>query len=557
MVRLYERHRVRETEELDGIWRFSMVGTDKVYEMAVPGCWEQHPDFPGYRGKGIYSREIYSKRRGNIRLVFKGVSHTADVYFDGVKVIHHYNAYTPFSTVVKNVTAGVHQIRVEVDNTFGEHSALHIPNDYYTYGGITRPVSMETVSDVYIEHVHFTPSISAGVWNARIEASVVNLSAERQTVEVRCTLAGYVMSERAEIHGGGRAFVVFEREFDCVKPWSPKNPELYLLETVVCLNGVALDDLIERIGFRTVEIRGSEVYLNHERVYFLGFNRHEDYGGVGCAIPLQLMTHDMDLLQDMGANAVRTCHYPNDERFLDLCDERGILVWEENHARGLTLENMQNPNFEQQCGDCIREMIENHYNHPAIVIWGILNECASETKEGRRMYQKQYEQIRSMDGTRPVTSATCRHFTDICLDLPDIVSFNMYSGWYQDCSIEERNQQELEWIRQSGGDGKPVIVSEVGAGAIYGYRDRSRCKWSEERQADLIRDSLDVYMNDKNITGIFIWQFADCRVTEEGGWFASRAKCHNNKGILDEYRRPKMAYDAVKEMFETARDRLV
>ena len=366
-----------------------------------------------------------------------------------------------------------------------------------------------------------------------------------------------VMSERAEIHGGGRAFVVFEREFDCVKPWSPKNPELYLLETVVCLNGVALDDLIERIGFRTVEIRGSEVYLNHERVYFLGFNRHEDYGGVGCAIPLQLMTHDMDLLQDMGANAVRTCHYPNDERFLDLCDERGILVWEENHARGLTLENMQNPNFEQQCGDCIREMIENHYNHPAIVIWGILNECASETKEGRRMYQKQYEQIRSMDGTRPVTSATCRHFTDICLDLPDIVSFNMYSGWYQDCSIEERNQQELEWIRQSGGDGKPVIVSEVGAGAIYGYRDRSRCKWSEERQADLIRDSLDVYMNDKNITGIFIWQFADCRVTEEGGWFASRAKCHNNKGILDEYRRPKMAYDVVKEMFETARDRLV
>lgn len=173
------------------------------------------------------------------------------------------------------------------------------------------------------------------------------------------------------------------------------------------------------------------------------------------------------------------------------------------------------------------------------------------------MYQKQYEQIRSMDGTRPVTSATCRHFTDICLDLPDIVSFNMYSGWYQDCSIEERNQQELEWIRQSGGDGKPVIVSEVGAGAIYGYRDRSRCKWSEERQADLIRDSLDVYMNDKNITGIFIWQFADCRVTEEGGWFASRAKCHNNKGILDEYRRPKMAYDVVKEMFETARDRLV
>ena len=165
------------------------------------------------------------------------------------------------------------------------------------------------------------------------------------------------------------------------------------------------------------------------------------------------------------------------------------------------------------------------------------------------MYQKQYEQIKSLDSTRPTTSATCRHFTDICLDLPDIVSFNMYSGWYKDCPIGERNDQEIDWIRKSGGEGKPIIVSELGAASIYGYRDRSRCKWSEERQADLIRDSLEIYMNDENITGVFIWQLADCRVTEEGEWFKSRARCHNNKGVLDEYRRPKEAYDVVKELF--------
>lgn len=179
-----------------------------------------------------------------------------------------------------------------------------------------------------------------------------------------------------------------------------------------------------------------------------------------------------------------------------------------------------------------------------------MNECAAETDEGRRMYKKQYEQIRSMDTTRPTTSATCRHFTDICLDLPDVVSFNMYSGWYKDCPIDERNDQEIEWIKSSGGDNKPIIVSELGAAAIYGYRDRSRCKWSEERQADLIRDNLEVYMNDDRITGVFIWQFADCHVTEEGEWFATRARCHNNKGIVDEYRRPKMAYDTVKELFK-------
>lgn len=100
---------------------------------------------------------------------------------------------------------------------------------------------------------------------------------------------------------------------------------------------------------------------------------------------------------------------------------------------------------------------------------------------------RQYAQIRSLDSSRPTTSATCRHLKDICLDLPDIVSFNMYSGWYKDVSIEETNERELDWIQKSGGNGKPVIVSEFGAAAIYGFRDRSHCKWSEERQADIIQ----------------------------------------------------------------------
>ncbi|MGN0162036.1 MAG: glycoside hydrolase family 2 protein [Candidatus Ornithomonoglobus sp.] len=549
MIRLFETHRIRNVQELDGIWDFKAEGIDKQYHLPVPGCWEQHPDFMQYRGKGIYTRKVYVRKSGNIRLEFKGVSHSADVYFNGEKITHHYNAFTPFSTVIKNVEKGEHEIRVEVDNSFGEHSALHIPNDYYTYGGITRPVALEHIADAYIKNVHFTPYQKDGIWNAKIEVLVCNLSDAEISVEAKSSLDKFEMSATVNIGAASEETIVFEPEFDRVTQWSNEKPNLYMLNTTLSVNGETIDDLIERVGFRTVEVRDDKIYLNGERIYLKGFNRHEDYAVDGCAVTLQHMVQDMDLMQDMNANAVRTCHYPNDERFLDLCDERGIFVWEENHARGLVLSDMQNPNFEQQCEDCIREMIENHYNHPSIVIWGILNECASETEEGREMYKKQYAQIKSMDLSRPTTSATCRHFKDICLDLEDIVSFNMYSGWYKNCTIDERNDQEIEWIKKSGGDNKPIIVSELGAAAIYGYRDRSHCKWSEERQADLIRDNLEVYMHDDRITGVFIWQFADCRVTEEGEWFATRARCHNNKGIVDEYRRPKTAYDTVKEMF--------
>lgn len=546
MIRLFEQHRIIESKELDGMWNFKAKG--KEYQMPVPSCWEQHPDFLSYRGKGEYSKSVYVKNDGNVRLEFKGVSHTADVYFDGEKIAHHYNAFTPFSAVIKNVRKGEHEIKIEVDNTFGEHSSLHIPNDYYTYGGITRPVVYEQVEDVYIKNIHFTPKFQNGKWSAKIEVSIGSLSDTAINVGVKSALAGIEMNKEVSIDTD--TTVVFEQEFDNVKAWSQDEPNLYMLNTVLSIDGKETDDLIERVGFRTVEVRNTKIYLNGEEIYLKGFNRHEDYAVDGCAVTLQHMVQDMDLMQDMNANAVRTCHYPNDERFLDLCDERGIFVWEENHARGLVLKDMQNPNFEKQCEDCISEMIENHYNHPSIVIWGILNECASETDEGRRMYKKQYEQIKSLDMSRPTTSATCRHFTDICLDLPDVVSFNMYTKWYKDCPIDERNNQEIEWIKKSGGDNKPIIVSELGAAAIYGFRDRTCQKWSEEYQAKLIRDSLDVYMNDDRICGVFIWQFADCRVTEEGEWFATRARCRNNKGIVDEYRRPKMAYDTIKEMFD-------
>lgn len=575
MLRLFKTHEVRIGTELEGLWDFIMEGNDKQYRMMVPGCIEQHPDFLDKRGIGCYTRKIEVARSGNLRFEFKGVSHTADVYLDGEKLVHHYNAFTPFSAIAKNVAAGAHELKVYVDNRFTPESALHVPNDYYTYGGITRPVAIEQLKDVYIKNVQFTPTQQeSGEWKAKIRIVLSNLSKEKHSVSLRGVLVPNQLYEKTgtriglldkqmekkqdieelsvskTIEAGSELIFETEAYFHDVLPWSSSCPNLYLFKILLLMSEQSEDDYIDRVGFREVRIDGTNILVNGEKIYLKGFNRHEDYATVGCAIPLQLMVQDMDLMQEMNANAVRTCHYPNDERFLDLCDERGIYVWEENHARGFKLERMQNPHFDEQCRDCIDEMIGNHFNHPSIIIWGILNECASETEEGRKKYAAQYAQIRSLDSSRPTTSATCRHLKDICLDLPDIVSFNMYSGWYQDVSIEETNEKELDWIKESGGKDKPVIVSEFGAAAMYGFRDRAHCKWSEERQADIIRENLEVYMNNEAISGVFVWQFADCRVTEEE-WFSTRVRCHNNKGVVDEYRRPKLAFDTVKEMFQS------
>ncbi len=552
MLRMFETHFERKYKLLEGMWDFSVPDKDKTYKMSVPSCWEQHPDFYTYRGKGTYTKKIYVQENCNLRLLFKGVSHTADVYFDDEFIVHHYNAYTPFDGIIKNVKAGYHTVRVEVDNSFSEASALHIPNDYYTYGGIIRSCAYELLKDCYIKNIKFTPFFTDGKWSGKFVATIENLSDTVQNADLKIILCDKEI-EFKDFTLSPESTVILEAEetFENAVPWSCENPQLYYINATLSVNSNIIDDFIDRTGFRTTETKGKDILVNGQRVFLKGFNRHEDHGSACCSLPTQLMMNDIDIMLDLGCNAVRFSHYPNDELFIDMCDEKGLMVWEENHARGLYLPDMQNPNFEKQCEDCIYEMIENHYNHPSIIVWGILNECASDTPEGREMYKKQYEQINSLDNSRPTTSATCRYFTDICLDMPDIASLNIYSEWYfQDKPYEKDFKDTIDWMRKSGAADKPIIMSEFGGAAIYGFREPQKRKWSEERQADIIDRCLDLYMNSPETSGVFIWQFADCQVTEEGDWFMTRVRCHNNKGIFDEYRRPKLAAEVVRKHFK-------
>lgn len=553
MLRLFATHEIRRQEELsDCLWDFSTMperGASVQGKAVVPGCWENWPGSRTYRGKACYEKEF--EAGGNLRLEFKGVSHTADVFLDGKPVAHHYNAYTPFSAVVPGLPEGRHRLKVVVDNSFCEESALHVPNDYQSYGGITRGVALERLGAVYIERLHFTPLLKAGNWYAGVEVRICGLDEAHFSGKIRLRLNEQIIIEASvEIEGKEDRIVTLE-EIPCpgVNAWHMESPTLYRLSAqILDAAGIPVDDLIDRVGFREVRVEGKEILLNGSPVKVKGFCRHEEHPQFGCALPFAAMQQDLLLMKEMGANSVRTTHYPNDEIFLDLCDETGFLVWEENHARGLSEEAMGNPNFERQCEDCIQEMIDTHYNHPSIYIWGILNECASHTEYGRECYEKQLSMIRRLDKSRPCSYASCQFKTDICFDLPDVVSYNIYPLWYHETPPEEHLKDLYDWVqKETKGAGKPFLITEVGAGGIYGYRRPDRVKWSEERQAEILEEQLKAIFGHEDISGVYIWQFCDGNVCES--WFGCRPRTMNNKGIVDEYRRPKLAAETVKRMF--------
>ncbi|MBR5379084.1 MAG: hypothetical protein IK140_00970 [Clostridia bacterium] len=548
MIRLFQEHYARRTESLDGLWTIALPD-GRTFPMIVPGVWETVPELASYEGKAVYARSVMIDRDSCIMLRFGGVSHTAAVFWDGKPVGSHYNAFTGFDVIIDQVSASRHELRIEVDNSFSENSTLHIPNDYFTYGGINRSAELHYLKGAMISSQTFYAAENEdGTFDAHIRADIRALN-DTGSLRYCVELAGAgKTAELGSMKKGDTKQIDITLEKLKVLAWDVHSGQLYPLTGTLRKDGEIIDDLADRVGFRTVEINGESILLNHKRVKILGFNRHEDHGQLGMSMDAGAMVCDLQLMLDMGANAVRTCHYPNDPKFLDLCDELGILVWEEHHARALPGEILRKELFAKQISDCNEEMIRQHVNHPCIYIWGVLNECESETEFGHALYKKNLDQLRALDPTRPVSFASCRIFNDVCLDLVDVVSFNIYPAWYINEPVADFLARLLSWMEENGAKGKPVLITEIGAGAIAGYHDAfRRAKWSEERQADILDEQLQAVLGNERVSGVYIWQFADVKVSEE--WAMRRPRTMNNKGVVDEYRRPKLAYFTVKSRF--------
>lgn len=548
MYRIFAEHTIRPVQSLNGLW--TLNADDRVWTVSVPGVWESLPALKAYKGTGDYTREVEVAQEGAYLLRFGGVSHTGVVYWDGTEVARHYNAYTAFEVLLPHVQAGTHTLRVAVDNRYETGDPLHFPNDYYTYGGVNRPVEMHRVSDAFIGRMAFTcRETGEGAYEAQVEVFVRAVE-DCQARQVRVCVAGAeAVAEAPALRAGETAKVAVTLAVRGVKPWDIGQGNLYDLTAQLLQDDQPVDDLIDRVSFRTVTWENEQICLNGKPVFIKGFNRHEDHPQFGSAIPVEAMLEDLHLMLDMGANSVRTCHYPNDPRFLDLCDVLGVLVWEENHARGISEETMRHPMFDTYCAQVIEEMVAQHINHPCIYVWGVLNECESATDFGRECYARQLAQLRSLDPSRPTTFASCRFFTDKCQDLPQINSFNIYPQWYHQEHAAPYAQKIVDFMDGAGAKGKPIIFSEFGAGALPGFHDPlRRAKWSEERQCDILDEQLRAFMGMERLSGVYIWQFCDVRVAEE--WAHTRPRMMNNKGVVDEYRRPKMSYATVKERFK-------
>jgi beta-glucuronidase len=556
-------HLRRRVTSLDGLWDFSFLGDadpDGVEvgqitytdAMAVPGCWDATPAYAGRRGLAAYRTICRVSDATPHQLVFDSAQHWCRVFADGEQLAEHGGGFTRFRVEVPVGPPRRVTIVVLVDNRDnGGRSPLHRDYyDWYHYGGIAGPVELHRLGHAWVNAVRCTTVelVPVPVIELTVTAGAERAGPERWTVSVDGQLLLEELVELAPVSSFVRRL-----ELPGASLWSLGQPALHVLEVEL-----GEDDYRQRIGLRTVTVEGRDLTVNGRPVHLRGVNRHDSHPDHGFAVPDDQRLADLQLISDLRANFVRGSHYPQAEGFLDLCDERGIAVWCESTAWQPDVRQLADEGWLVAAEQNIDEMVAMATNHPSVLIWGCCNEGASKDPQCRPGFERLLARLRALDPSRPVTYATMQPFQapEVAAELADIVAVNTYPGWYwggiEDIPAELARIEAA--VEAAGLADRPLIVAEIGAEAIPGWRDRSGVRWSEEYQAQLIESVLSsAFSPDRTIAGVALWVFADFRVTDREPLIMRRPRAHNNKGIFDEHRRAKLSAVAAEQAFNEAR----
>ena len=567
MKRLFQNHVKRNVISLSGPWKF-LIDKDSCGEkmgwqnglpagetVIVPSVWNNELGILNFEGCCWYEKKFLTEG-GTLLLEFESVMSKATVWLDGNKIGEHYGAFTAFEFIANDVACGEHTLVVCADNRFDQWSFPRRYTDWFNYGGIARDVFAHELKGVCVLKNHIAYELSKDLKNATVNSllELYNANSTPTTSLVSVSVGDTVIySESVTVDGYSKLSIETKPVvIESVVLWDTETPNLYTVVT-----STDTDDYIDKIGFRKIEVADNNILLNGRSIELLGVNRHEEHPDWGFAFPAKLMKKDLDLIRDMGCNTIRGSHYPNARIFVDMLDERGVLFWSgiPMWGVGFSWEALQDPIVVGRGLEMHKEMVRQYYNHPSIIIWGMHNEIDTKNDFTIPLTKQYYEHLREFGGNRLITHASNHPLNDVCMDYDDIISINIYHGWYNYYGgsgtladwdkfvVDLKNRLvEKNWL------GKPVIMSEFGAAALAGFHSHfDTVRWSEEYQSDLIEYCLELFHKTDYMRGTYVWQF--CNIRTSPSMDINRVRYFNNKGVLDEHRNPKAAYFKIKELY--------
>ncbi|WP_187261633.1 glycoside hydrolase family 2 TIM barrel-domain containing protein [Pontibacter beigongshangensis] len=554
--------------DLGGIWeavRPAKPGSPETVPVWVPVTLPHSfnatdavaPDVNYYQGPGWYRTQLALNNHyenGRTLLHFEGAGQKTDVYVYTTKVGSHVGGYDEFTVDITEAVEAFRQtaafkeqfngkvpISIRCDNSRDLEIIPSDLSDFNLYGGIYRYLNLVYVPSVSLDKVfaHATVDKTGKEGQLSVRTRFHNPDkAESAQVTIRLKdpkgkVVDQVKTSAKAMEGD---VTIWNTKLKKPKLWSPANPALYTVETSITTPS-GTHTTTEKIGFRHFEFaEKGPFYLNGERLLLRGTHRHEDHAGVANAMTEEQMRHEMLMMKDVGVNFIRLGHYQQSRIILELCDSLGILVWEEiPWCRG----GLGGDIYKEQARNMLTNMIEQHYNHPSVIIWGLGNENdwpgdfdEFDQQKIRAFMSELNDMSHRLDPSRQTAIRRC----DFCKDIVDVYSPSIWAGWYRGTYTEYKQESEKEFRRvdrflhvEWGGDSHARRHSEnpdhvleaipTGKGADERAGDASLVggatrvskdgDWSESYIVNLIDWHLKEQETMPWLTGTAYWPFKD------------------------------------------------
>lgn len=601
--------RAQHSERLNDHWEFLRQDIGSVWEavrpvgkgnpeavpdwqsVSLPHCINAEdavdPDKNYYQGVAWYRTQLSVQNpypNGRTLLHFEGAGQKIEVYIYTTKVGEHVGGYDEFTIDItdavaafKNTTEyqkqfkGKIPLEIKTDNSRNVERIPSSLSDFTVYGGIYRYLNLVYVPVLSIDKIFanaVTDSLSkAGNVDVKVRLyNPLKLSTAKVSVKLIApdgTLLQQTEKTLTDLQGDNSV-----ASFPVKKPllWSPDKPQLYSVEaTVADDKNEAL--LSEKIGFRNFNfITKGPFIFNGKRLLLRGTQRHEDQAGVGAAMTEDMMRKEMIMIKEMGANFIRLGHYQQSRIILNLCDSLGLLVWEEiPWCRG----GLGGETYQAQAKRMLNNMIEQHYNHPSIIIWSLANEIdwpgdfPSFEKDKIRSFVKELNDFaHQKDPSRKTAIRRC----DFCSDIVDVYSPSIWAGWYRGVYTEYKDILQTEFNKVNhflhiewGGDSDAGRHSENPDNALQKIKTGSG---ADERAGDAslyggaARVSKDGDWSESYIVNLFDWHLKEQEslpwLTGTAQWvfkdFATPIRPDNpvpyvnQKGVVERDLTPKESY---------------
>ena len=530
---------MRNIISLDENWLF-VKGTGDINAsegecVNLPHTWNAEDGCDGgndyFRGACLYKKTIKKDTLPESDLYyleFRGANSSADVYVGTKHLCHHDGGYSTFRVNITEEIANETEISVIVDNS--PNSTVYPQMaDFTFYGGLYRGVNLVCVNSSHFDldyygapGIKITPIVNGANAEVTVEAYVKNLTSTQKLV--------YTIYDKDEneLLRNETSDPVSVFTIENVHLWHGKrDPYLYCCEVEIVENGEVVDSVCQRFGCRSFKVDPNNGFiLNGEEYPLRGVSRHQDRLGIGNALLPEHHKEDIDLILEVGATTIRLAHYQHDQYFYDLCDEKGLVIWAE-----IPYISKHMPTGRENTISQMKELIAQNYNHPCIVVWGISNEISiggsdDDLLENHRILN---DLVHEMDKTRLTTIAAvsmCK-MDDPYLQIPDLVSYNHYFGWYGG-----ETDMNGPWFDKFHAmhPNIPIGCSEYGCEALNWHTsDPKQGDYTEEYQAYYHEELIKQLFTRKYLWATHVWNMfdfgADARA--EGG-----ENGQNHKGLI-------------------------